>query len=69
MPGSGFDWKITVKKFFTGLLIVLIPEVILYSINFFETQTFPAEFLWAIPFIVAVLHAALNAVKHWNDTA
>lgn len=32
-----------------------------------ETQEFPPEYLWAMPFIVAFLHAGLNAFKHYND--
>ena len=67
MPGEGYDWKITVKKFFTGLFIVLIPESLLYAINFFEIQEFPPEYLWVTPIAVALLHALLNLTKHWND--
>jgi len=67
MPGSNYDWKITAKKFFTGLFITVAPVSILYAIDFCESQSFPAEYLWVVPFIVALLHAALNAIKHWND--
>lgn len=68
MPSNnGYDFTITLKKFFTGLLLVLVPEVILYSINFCESQDFPIEYIWAVPLIVAFLHALLNTVKHWND--
>ena len=67
MPGDGFDIKIVIKKFITGLLLIAIPEILLYSINFMETQEFPPEYLWLVPFIVAFLHAGLNTIKHWND--
>jgi len=64
---SAYDWYITVKKFFTGLGITIIPVIILYSINFLETEEFPPEYAVYIPLFVAVLHAILNLVKHYND--
>lgn len=67
MPGDGYDWTITLKKFVTGLLMVIIPEALLYTINFMETETFPPEYAAIIAVSVAVLHALMNMVKHWND--
>ena len=67
MPGDGFDFRITFKKFLTGLFMVLIPEALLYTINFMETETFPPEYAAIIAVSVAVLHALMNMVKHWND--
>lgn len=67
MPGLDYDWKITLKKFFTGLLYVLIPTILLYAIEFLETETFPPEYAGVIALVVAILHALCNAVKHWND--
>ena len=63
-----YDWGITLKKFFTGLGLTLIPVIILYAIEFFETETFPPEFTLYIPLIVAILHALLNYLKHCNDS-
>ena len=63
MPDE-FSWEIVCKKFVTGFFMVLIPEALLYSINFMETQEFPPEYLWITPFIVALLHSGLNAWKH-----
>jgi len=67
MPGDNFDWKITLKKFFTGLALVIIPEALLYTVGFLETETFPPEYASIIAVSVAVLHALINMVKHWND--
>jgi hypothetical protein len=67
MPGENFDPKITLKKFFTGLVMVIVPEALLYTVNFMETETFPVEYAAAVAVSVAVLHALINLVKHWND--
>ena len=67
MPGEGFDWKISIKKFFTGLILTGIPFVIAYAISFLETETFPPEYAGYIAVAVGFLHLLLNACKHWND--
>jgi len=66
-PGENYDWTITIKKFFTGLLLVIVPEALLYTVSFLETETFPPEYAAVIAVLVAVLHALCNMVKHWND--
>jgi len=68
MTVSSFDWTITLKKFFTGLFLVLIPIILGYSIQFLETETFPPEYAAWIAIIVALLHAITNAWKHYGDT-
>jgi len=65
---SSFDWGIVLKKFWTGLFLVLIPIILGYSTNFLETETFPPEQAGLVAFIVGLLHAATNAWKHFNDT-
>jgi len=65
---SSYDkWK-TVKKFLTGLLLGIAPTALLYTINFLEQEEFPEEYAVYIPLAVAILHAAMNLVKHYNDT-
>lgn len=66
-PGDNFDPWITLKKFFTGLLMVFIPQSIMYTIGFLETETFPPEYAAWIAMTVAVLHALINMIKHWDD--
>ena len=65
---STYDWKITIKKFFTGLVITLIPVIILYAITFLEGNDFPEEFAIYVPLVVAILHAISNYLKHYDDT-
>ena len=67
---SAWDPKITLKKFFTGLLMAEVPFVADYTINFLEEEAseIPPEYALYIPLIVAVVHAALNWWKHRNDT-
>ena len=67
MPGPNYDPSITIKKFFTGLFMTLIPIVFGYTLDFLQTEEFPPEVAIWIPLIVAVLHALMNAIKHWND--
>ena len=67
MPGENFDIKITIKKYFTGLLMTIVPAILLYSVTFVEGSDFPEEYILYVPLIVAMLHAVLNAFKHWND--
>jgi len=67
MPGDGFDPWITLKKFGTGLFYAGVPFVLLYSIQFIETEEFPPEVAIWIPIIAAALHAIVNAWKHWKD--
>lgn len=68
MTVDSYDWTISLKKFFTGLFLVLIPVVLGYSTNFLETEAFPPEQAGLVAFIVGLLHAATNAWKHFNDT-
>lgn len=67
MPGENYDWKITLKKFFTGLFYAGAPFLVGYSIEFIEAETFPAEWAWLIAIVLAGLHALFNAIKHWDD--
>jgi len=67
MPGINYDWKITVKKFFTGLFYAGVPFTIGYSIAFLEGEEFPPEYAGYIAISIAVLHAIANAWKHWRD--
>ena len=60
-------WK-TVKKFFTALMITLVPIILLFTISFMQEEEFPPEIAVYIPLIVAVLTAILNLWKHYNDT-
>jgi len=66
-PGDNFDFKKTVKKFFTGLFYAGIPFILAYSIEFLETEEFPPEYAGYIVLFTAILHALANAIKHWND--
>lgn len=66
-PKDGYDPWITVKKFVTGLLMTFIPQALLYTVGFLETETFPIEYASVIAVSVAVIHALLNMSKHWND--
>ena len=68
MEVSTYDWAISVKKFFTGLLFVGIPFIITYAIGFLEAETFPPEYAGLIVFVVGVLHLLANAFKHYGDT-
>ena len=65
---STYDWKISLKKFFTGLIITIVPVTLLYAIGFLETEEFPPEYAAFIPLIVGILHFIMNATKHWGDT-
>ena len=67
MPGDGYDWKISVKKFFTGLLYAGIPFIVGYSITFLEAEEFPPEYAAYITLAVGFLHLLANVVKHYND--
>jgi hypothetical protein len=69
MPGDGFDPKIVVKKWFTGLIYAAIPFVGLYTADFLDAETpnLPPEWAIYIPVIVAFIHAMVNAYKHWSD--
>lgn len=67
MPGKNFDIKITMKKYFTGLVMTLVPVLLIYSVSFVESSDFPEEYILYVPLITAGLHAAVNAVKHWKD--
>ena len=65
---SRYDWKITVKKFFTGLLYAVIPFSLAYLIGFLETEEFPPEYAGYITLAIAILHLVTNYLKHYNDT-
>jgi len=67
MPGTGFDWKISVKKFFTGLTYAAIPFTLTYAIGFLETEEFPPEYAAYITLAIGILHLITNMTKHWND--
>ena len=64
MAGIGYDWKISVKKFFTGLIISVIPFILAYAIEFLETEEFPIEYAGYIVIAIAILHSLTNFVKH-----
>ncbi len=65
---SAYDPWITVKKFFTGLLITLVPIILAYIIDFVQGPEFPVEYAVYIPIIVGMIHALMNLLKHYNDT-
>ena len=65
---SSYDWKITAKKFITGMLMAIAPIILLYAINFIENNEFPAEYAIYVPIILGILHALMNILKHYNDT-
>ena len=67
MPSDNFDPKITIRKFFYGLIYAGIPFILLYSIEFLETEEFPPEYAGIVVLIVGVLHLISNAWKHWKD--
>ena len=67
MPSDNFNPKITIKKFFTGLVYTIVPIILGYTCNFLETEEFPPEYAVYIVIAVALLHALSNACKHWND--
>ena len=58
---------ITGKKFLTGLGLAFVPVALLYSINFFEGETFPPEYAWVPLIIIPTLHALSNWWKHRGD--
>ena len=59
-----FDIKITIKKFFTGLGLALIPVILLYSKDFLEGEEFPPEYAWVPIVVIPILHALINYWKH-----
>ncbi|RLF32148.1 MAG: hypothetical protein DRN07_05660 [Thermoplasmata archaeon] len=65
---SSYDPKITLKKFFTGLGMTIVPIIIGYTLNFLETEEFPPEYAGYIVIATAFLHALMNYFKHRNDT-
>jgi len=65
---SSYDPWITVKKFLIGLVLTIIPVIILYAIEFLQTEEFPDEWVWIVPLLVAILTAVLNYIKHYDDT-
>ena len=67
MPGENFDIKITGKKFIYGLLNAMGLAGLSYTINFLGVVEFPSEYVLYVGFAVAMLRAAENAYKHWND--
>ena len=67
MPGTGFDWKKSFKKFWTGLAYAFVPFLLAYSIGFLETEEFPPEYAAYITLAIGILHLITNAWKHWND--
>ena len=64
---EGFDIKITVKKFIVGLMVVWIPILLAYTIEFLQTEEFTPEFEVWVPFIVASIVAIQNYWKHKDD--
>ena len=64
---NGFSWHISLKKFFVGLGISIIPIILLFTIGFLETEEFPEKYMLYLPVIIGLLHATLNAVKHYKD--
>ena len=64
MAGTNFDIKITIKKFFTGLGLSIIPFILAYSIEFLETEEFPPEYSGYIILAIAILHSLTNGIKH-----
>jgi len=64
---DGYDWKITVKKFFTGLAYAGISFTIGYATTFLETEEFPVEYAGVITILVGVLHLVANWWKHKDD--
>ena len=67
MPGDGFDWKLSFKKFWTGLGYAFVPFILAYAIGFLETEEFPPEYAVYITLSIGILHLISNMVKHWND--
>ena len=67
MPGSGYKPILSIKKFFTGLAYAAIPFILLYSINFLETEELPPEYAAYSAIGVGIIHLILNAWKHWTD--
>jgi hypothetical protein len=67
LPGDEFNPWISLKKFFTGLIITIVPVSLMYTSEFLETETFPPEYAGWIAVAVAVTHTLINLVKHWND--
>jgi len=65
---SSYDPWITVKKFFTGLFMTLIPVILAYTAEFLQNEEFPPEYAVFIPLVVAIIHATINYIKHRNDT-
>ena len=64
MAGANFDINKTIKKFFTGLGISIIPFILAYSIEFLETEEFPPEYAGYIVISIAILHSLTNFIKH-----
>ena len=62
-----YDPKISIKKFFTGLVYTGIPFLIGYTIDFLETEEFPPEYAIYITLATGILHLLANTIKHWND--
>lgn len=63
-----YDVMITIKKWFTGLGLALVPVILLYSINFIENEPFPPEYAWVPLVIIPTLHALSNWWKHRKDS-
>ena len=64
---DGFDIKISIKKFFIGLIYAGVPFILTYAIGFLEVEEFPPEYAVYITAAIGGLHFLTNLVKHWND--
>ncbi len=64
---SGYDPKITLKKFLYGLGYTLIASGIAYAIDFMKLTEFPPEYSAYTGVILSILIAIQNYIKHRND--
>ncbi|MHA1675770.1 MAG: hypothetical protein ACTSU6_01195 [Candidatus Njordarchaeales archaeon] len=64
---SGFDPKITLKKFLYGLGYTLGITALAYTIDFLEVTEFPPEYSLYTGILLSILLAIQNYIKHRND--
>jgi len=67
MAKKGFDPKITLKKFLTGLAYTFLVSGIAYTIDFLKVTEFPPEYSIYTGLILSILIALQNYLKHRKD--
>jgi hypothetical protein len=61
---ADFDWKIWGKKWATGLGTTILATAIVFTANYIQATTFPAEYAFWGGLVIIVLNQIANFIKH-----